>query len=190
MKKTKKKTSLSVKLLLAAVLVAALWLEYEPLITRYTEIMQLHGEIQPISPQQASGMLMRPEDGQPTLVYVYAGWCPPCKEVGHLLAGKINDGLFGGTNLLFMSLDEKRYDMARYIVNNGYSGLFTPYQLVGTPAEALQPLGAKDATGIPYVALFDGVGQLQFERAGSLNEAEMEHILSLLPQMSSVPQEP
>ncbi len=125
------------------------------------------------------------KEQKPTVLYVYAGWCTPCHEMGPKLLAMHQNGLFKGMNVLFLSLDEEVVDFARYFVMNGYYPSITPYLLhkqhAAGFAKVMKLTGANFNGGIPYVAVFNGQGRMISESIGGVkDEAQMTAMLAPL----------
>jgi thiol-disulfide isomerase/thioredoxin len=97
---------------------------------------------------------------RPTLVFVYASWCPYCKEqfgVLESLSARFGNDVL---HIAYISVDENPYELSQTLVDKYEKGVpFTPYHV--SPMEkdgfyqGFESYGFKPNGGIPYLLLFD-----------------------------------
>jgi thiol-disulfide isomerase/thioredoxin len=117
---------------------------------------------------------------KPTLLFVYASWCPYCRQVLPYLLHLQDTGALAQVNPLFLSLDGDKRPLAIYIVHAEYAGRYTPYIISQWQGDAvkqsLQQLGSNYRGAIPYIALFDKE-KLIGEISGMPGETQLQNLL-------------
>ena len=116
-------------------------------------------------------------DGKPSVVLVYASWCPYCRKLMPEMVSLIKDKTFDNVHLYFVSLDHEPEKLSTYLVHNDYVGLFTPYiaeQGTGQEMSGILSLTGSGYKGqMPYVGFFDKDGKMVAETFGSVNKKRL-----------------
>lgn len=131
------------------------------------------------------GTLVRESADRPTLLFIYASWCPYCKQ--EIEALKAIRQRFGTDKLqlLYVSVDQNPYDLSQFMLNRQLEERYTPYHVkredVGTFMEALRSrYGITFDGSVPHLAIFSAEGSLQHESLGLLSAYRLQQILSPL----------
>lgn len=174
-----------------SLLFLSLWQAFSPFIFHGQEISEVRQKVRFLRGEDVAAVLTSKEQ-KPTLLYMYAGWCTPCHEMGPKLLAMQQKGMFEGMNVLFISLDEEVVDFARYFVMNGYYPAIAPYLLHKQHAagfmKVMKLTGANFNGGIPYVAVFDAQGKMVSEAIGGVkDDVQMATMLAQLRRSSPMP---
>jgi hypothetical protein len=186
----RKKTSKLFNAFILLMLGAALWLEYAPYIMHWDEITRVRQHTVALTGTKVTALLENKEK-KPTLIFLYASWCSNCAPVGQALLEMKKNHKLDDVNTVFISLDEKPVEMARYFVTNGYYAEFTPYMFQPHVPHGLEQAlviaGSRYDGGIPYAGLFGGDGQLLAERLDDFSQTAIATMFAMVRQ-SKAPQ--
>lgn len=117
--------------------------------------------------------------GKPTVVNLWATWCPPCRREMPLLQQA--QGQHADVNFVFVDQGETRDEVARYLASQGLT-------LGNVLLDAHKASGAAfDAPALPTTLFFDGRGHLVSTRVGSLSEATLAQRLTTIGAGGQVP---
>ena len=112
-------------------------------------------------------------EGRPTVVNLWATWCPPCqREMPVLHAAQRSRP---DVNFVFLNQGESAQQVAAYL---GKSGLALRNVLLDGRGEAGAALGHR---ALPTTLFFDSRGRLVDTRVGELSEATLAERLASLP---------
>jgi len=112
-------------------------------------------------------------EGRPTVVNLWATWCPPCqREMPMLHAAQRSRP---DVNFVFLNQGESAQQVAAYL---GKSGLALRNVLLDGRGEAGAALGHR---ALPTTLFFDSGGRLVDTRVGELSEATLADRLASLP---------
>lgn len=158
----------------------AVWQAYAPFITdRKKTQATMQATVRISAPEvvkkvQSSG-------GRPTILYTYASWCSVCAPITKMLLERIRSGALDHVQLIFMSVDESQYDIARYLKDINFNQEFTPYLYAKEPGQSLHALGTRNMRGLPYMAFFNNSGNLMREHNGPMAAFDFDQQLALTP---------
>lgn len=112
-------------------------------------------------------------EGRPTVVNLWATWCPPCqREMPVLQAAQASRP---DINFVFLNQGESLQQVAAYLAK---SGLKLRHVLLDARGEAGVALGH---SALPTTLFFDPTGRLVDTRVGELSEASLAERLANLP---------
>ena len=115
--------------------------------------------------------------GRPTVVNLWATWCPPCqREMPVLQQAQASRP---DVHFLFLNQGESPQQVAAYLAK---SGLQLRNVLLDARGEAGAALGHR---ALPTTLFFDASGRLIDTRVGELSEASLAQRLSDLPPSTS-----
>lgn len=114
--------------------------------------------------------LVASHSGSSTLLFVYASWCPYCKEQFKMLRAlqtRYPDGL----HIEYISLDENPYALSEFLMSTYPERPFTPYHVAqgedrASFDSALAKWGFSPDGGIPHLMLLDADGKKSAEFKG------------------------
>jgi thiol-disulfide isomerase/thioredoxin len=110
--------------------------------------------------------------GKPTVVNLWATWCPPCRREMPLLQQA--QAAHPGLNFVFINQGETREDILRYLQGQGL-------QLDNVLIDARRASGAAfKEQALPTTLFFDAQGHLVATRVGALSEATLAQRLGAL----------
>ncbi len=161
------------KLLTTIAVVLAVIIGYQVFIKPFTRkpppyLEEAKTRIDELASVRASDVIktMRTESfGQnPTVIMVYASWCPHCRRLMKELVPLSQDASYQHVDFYFISMDKDLLLMASYMVGNDYFGKFTPYVVKHSSFNNLQELLEKNDipfnNQIPFTAFIDANGTL------------------------------
>lgn len=129
--------------------------------------------------------LVRESTGRPTLLFIYASWCPYCKQ--EIEALKAIRQRFGTDDLqlLYVSVDQNPFALSQFMLNRQTEERYTPYHVkradIGTFRESLQNrYGIAFDGSVPHLAIFSADGTLQHESLGLVSAYRLQQMLSPL----------
>ena len=103
-------------------------------------------------------------DGKPTFLFIYASWCPHCRTALPEFVRLQEKGALAKAQVIYFSTDRDPEKLIRYLAENNYHTLFTPYVFSDPDPQTLVRLvedyGMSWQGGIPYAAILDKDGQL------------------------------
>lgn len=127
------------------------------------EIRHFNDEIKVLPISQVASMIENKES-KPTILFIYASWCSYCKKIMSYFVQFQNRGKLENFNLLFISLDENKDKLSKYILQYNYDKLFKPYMLEENGAMGLENMmlskGASYGGVIPFTVIFDSKGRI------------------------------
>jgi thiol-disulfide isomerase/thioredoxin len=130
------------------------------------------------------------EDG-PSIMLVYASWCGYCRVIVPELVKLINEKKLEGMQTLFVSLDQNKEDLSKYLVLGGYKDVFDPYMVLEGTSTGLVKLSAEKGGNykgqIPYVGVFDKKGNLVAESLGMTNHKRLLDMVNKAMPASAKP---
>lgn len=166
-------------LLLVAI---ALFEAYTPYIMRHHDVAAIRASIVPATGQDIAEKLLSQQE-KPTILLVYASWCSTCRTVMPHFANMLRDGELQQVRFLALSIDKSDLDLFDYLVRNRYDNLFTPYILREQSGAALlgaiQQMGGRYESGIPYMAFISARGKIVQERVGGVSRQEILESLTI-----------
>lgn len=112
-------------------------------------------------------------EGRPTVVNLWATWCPPCQREMPML--RAAQQARPDVNFVFLNQGESAQQVAAYL---GKSGLALRNVLLDGRGEAGAALGHR---ALPTTLFFDSGGRLVDTRVGELSEATLAERLASLP---------
>lgn len=118
------------------------------------------------NPGLASGDLR----GRPTVVNVFASWCPTCGAEAPVLNGLARRGV----PIHGIAVRDAPSDTQAFLSKHG-----DPYLRVGVDRGA-HMLRALRATGVPETYVVDGEGIVRFRHAGMLTSSDVPRLLAAL----------
>ena len=116
-------------------------------------------------------------EGRPTVVNLWATWCPPCRREMPVLQEAQRS--HPDVNFVFVNQGESAAQVAAYLARNG---LELRNVLLDRRGEAAAALGHR---ALPTTLFFDARGRLVDTRLGELSEASLAHRLASLPRSTS-----
>ncbi len=122
------------------------------------------------------------ESDKPTMLVLYASWCPYCRAMMPDIQALWEEKKFDGAHVLMVSVDKSATELAEYLLAHGYS------QMVGAPvilksnrdrllSDALKPLYATYEGGIPYIGFFAADGSMIDQINGQVPKRDLEAAL-------------
>lgn len=116
-------------------------------------------------------------EGRPTVVNLWATWCPPCQREMPVLQKA--QAARPDVHFVFLNQGESPQQVAAYLAR---SGLQLRNVLLDAKGEAGTALGHR---ALPTTLFFDATGRLHDTRVGELSEATLAEQLANLPSPSS-----
>jgi len=110
--------------------------------------------------------------GRPTVVNLWATWCPPCREEMPLLA--LAQQRETGVRFVFVNQGESAAVVQRYL----YDEILSLDNVLLDPASRLRP--AVGSRGLPTTLFYDARGRLVGRHAGALSKDALASKLNLL----------
>ncbi|GEM_PF-2782501 len=177
------------KFFAAAVIVVFLlygieWLTEKPVATQrapavYSEDAKAHAQtLTTLNMQQLDAVLGK---GGPSMLYVFASWCPYCRQQTPILEGFLSERSPDMT-VLAISIDQDAVALADYLL--GQPTLSFHPQLLGDQAVALRDrlakAGAQYTGSIPYTAFFNSDGKMVAQVTGLVNNASLNEAYAQL----------
>lgn len=101
---------------------------------------------------------------KPTLLVVYASWCPTCRKKMPDIMAALRGGELNDVHTVFISYDKNVMAMARYLVQTGYYKDLVPYlyNAEGSNPNLVEELKNKGSVfkgGIPFTELYSNKGK-------------------------------
>lgn len=127
-------------------------------------------------------LMLRSQDNKPTLLVVYASWCPTCKKLMPMLTDALRgDKLDDKVRTVFLSMDYNTAPLSKYLIHRNYQSLFTPYMLRPDHVEklpaVLAPTGSTYNKMIPYTGIFNAQGKLVREEFGIFGKRQLMEMI-------------
>jgi thiol-disulfide isomerase/thioredoxin len=148
----------------------------DPPKNRDVEVQAHMKDLVPIRPMKV-GKMLESKDGKPSVVLVYASWCPYCRKLMPELVSLIKEKQFEGAHLYFVSLDHEPEKLSHYLVYNDYMGIFTPYIAEKDTGQEMSGILSLTGSGykgqMPYVGFFDKDGKMVAETFGMVNKKRL-----------------
>jgi thiol-disulfide isomerase/thioredoxin len=117
--------------------------------------------------------------GKPTVVNLWATWCPPCRREMPLLQQA--QAAHPGVNFVFVNQGESRADIARYLQGEGLA-------LRNVLIDARRATGAAfKESALPTTLFFNAQGQLVSTRVGALSQATLDERLGAIQGAAPTP---
>ncbi|MFJ5483720.1 prolipoprotein diacylglyceryl transferase family protein [Pectobacterium actinidiae] len=107
--------------------------------------------------------------GRPTVVNLWATWCPPCRR--EMPAFQQAQETFPGVAFVLVNQGESSQVIRTFLQREG---LVLEHVLLDPPSRAMQALGAR---GLPTTLFFDAQGRLVDSHMGELTTARMKDTL-------------
>ncbi len=116
-------------------------------------------------------------NGKPTLLFIYATWCPYCRQQFPVVTDIIKR--YGSKiNVVALSIDQEADTLSSFLAKKPQPLPFTPYIAPKTGSTAymvmLQEAGGHFSGSIPYTALFKADGTLTTQLPGLTMKEEFE----------------
>lgn len=183
-KRSKRKLIISVAVIIALLAVVGLpslkqaGIGYSDAVRDYREeLVAFNGEL--------LGTLVRESASRPTLLFIYASWCPYCKQ--EIEALKAIRKRFGTDELqlLYVSVDQNPYALSQFMLDRQPEERYTPYHVqredIGAFIESLKNhYGINFDGSVPHLAIFSADGRLQHESLGLVSAYRLQQMLSPL----------
>ncbi|PTL77069.1 TlpA disulfide reductase family protein [Vitiosangium sp. GDMCC 1.1324] len=118
-----------------------------------------------------------------TLVFLYASWCPACRQTFPRVNQVALDYEDRGLQVVGLSLDDEESDLVRYLEKSrpAFPALRAAPYPPGTLKRAVSAFGGTYPEAIPYLALLDGQGRLVAQSRSGLNGSTLAaHIENVL----------
>ncbi|MFY0563442.1 TlpA family protein disulfide reductase [Archangium lansingense] len=110
-----------------------------------------------------------------TLVFIYASWCPACRQTFPTVNQLALNYQERGLEVVGLSIDEDPSDLVRYLKKSrpAFQALRAAPYPPGTLKRAVSDFGGTYPNAIPYLALLDGQGRLVAQSPGNLNRSAL-----------------
>lgn len=153
--------------LAAALLVMAVLHTIEPYIQPpdplKPKIMEYAATIEVVKPDHMPALLAS-ANGKPTLLVVYASWCPTCRWKTPDVVALLQEGRLDHVNTVFLSFDKGPMKLATYLVHNNFYRDIHPYIYQNFFADAdllniLKNRGSRFQGGIPFMEVYSPAGR-------------------------------
>ncbi|MFO0388884.1 MAG: TlpA family protein disulfide reductase [Alphaproteobacteria bacterium] len=107
--------------------------------------------------------LLKSKNGKPTLMVVYASWCPACRMKMPDIISLMREGKLAHVNMLFLSRDSSLMKLSEYLVHAGFYKDMDAYIAQSTALNpldsALSELGSGYKGTVPFMELYDASGK-------------------------------
>lgn len=117
------------------------------------------------------------KDGKKTLMVIYTSWCGYCKTLIPNIFSLKKEGKLENTNLVFISIDKDKFELAKYLLEHDYDKFFTPYIVEKDAPDALENLilskGHYYDGGIPYTIIFNDEGKILSTTRGTMDKEQL-----------------
>jgi thiol-disulfide isomerase/thioredoxin len=137
-----------------------------------------------LTPAGTDAVVPRLSPGRWTWINVWATWCVPCRREMPLLAAWRSRLAREGVpvDLLFLSIDENRADLATFLAEHRSVSPATVARLDGLAAlrSWLKPYLGVEPDTIPIHLLVTPAGRLRCARVGALDESDWPTVRALL----------
>lgn len=151
-------------LIISAMLIVLLFIFGRPLVglvgMGYTPEIRSFAETK-LVPIDAKGFdaLLKKSGNRPTLVFIYASWCPHCKAQFPALDALESRYPEKDLHITYISLDQNEYELSKFLTETTPKPAFIPYHV--SPLEhqdfldSLRARGLNPNGSIPYLIVFD-----------------------------------
>lgn len=178
-----KRLGITIALLFVFIYVLDPWMRQQDLMSyRYSaEARAYSNNIQNLSAQDLRALVK--QQHQPTLVMMYASWCPYCQKQIPILESLAKT--YGKhMAFVFISIDQSKTQLSDYLLKYHQPATFTAYHMAASEFAAYQSFygsfGGNFKGGIPYMAGFNTSGEMVLEMPGMVAEAGLKQAFDAL----------
>jgi len=157
---------LSVAAGLAGALVA--WQKFEPHAVMDEAVLNFW--MQSFERPEGGTLLMQEFQGKPLLINFWATWCPPCIEELPLIDAFYNRNKSKSLQVIGLAVDQPSM-VRRYLTQKPLS---FPVGLAGFNGTELGRTLGNAQSVLPYSVIFDAKGRLLAQKAGKLDQADLD----------------
>ena len=157
---------LSVAAGLAGALVA--WQKFEPHAVMDEAVLNFW--MQSFERPEGGTLLMQEFQGKPLLINFWATWCPPCIEELPLIDAFYNRNKSKSLQVIGLAVDQPSM-VRRYLTQKPLS---FPVGLAGFNGTELGRTLGNAQSVLPFSVIFDAKGRLLAQKAGKLDQADLE----------------
>jgi thiol-disulfide isomerase/thioredoxin len=157
---------LSVAAGLAGALVA--WQKFEPHAVMDEAVLNFW--MQSFERPEGGTLLMQEFQGKPLLINFWATWCPPCIEELPLIDAFYNRNKSKSLQVIGLAVDQPSM-VRRYLTQKPLS---FPVGLAGFNGTELGRTLGNAQSVLPFSVIFDAKGRLLAQKAGKLDQAELD----------------
>jgi len=157
---------LSVAAGLAGALVA--WQKFEPHAVMDEAVLNFW--MQSFERPEGGTLLMQEFQGKPLLINFWATWCPPCIEELPLIDAFYNRNKSKSLQVIGLAVDQPSM-VRRYLTQKPLS---FPVGLAGFNGTELGRALGNAQSVLPFSVIFDAKGRLLAQKAGKLDQADLE----------------
>jgi thiol-disulfide isomerase/thioredoxin len=157
---------LSVAAGLAGALVA--WQKFEPHAVMDEAVLNFW--MQSFERPEGGALLMQEFQGKPLLINFWATWCPPCIEELPLIDAFYNRNKSKSLQVIGLAVDQPSM-VRRYLTQKPLS---FPVGLAGFNGTELGRTLGNAQSVLPFSVIFDAKGRLLAQKAGKLDQADLD----------------
>jgi len=157
---------LSVAAGLAGALVA--WQKFEPHAVMDEAVLNFW--MQSFERPEGGTLLMQEFQGKPLLINFWATWCPPCIEELPLIDAFYNRNKSKSLQIIGLAVDQPSM-VRRYLTQKPLS---FPVGLAGFNGTELGRTLGNAQSVLPFSVIFDAKGRLLAQKAGKLDQADLD----------------
>ena len=157
---------LSVAAGLAGALVA--WQKFEPHAVMDEAVLNFW--MQSFERPEGGTLLMQEFQGKPLLINFWATWCPPCIEELPLIDAFYNRNKSKSLQVIGLAVDQPSM-VRRYLTQKPFS---FPVGLAGFNGTELGRTLGNAQSVLPFSVIFDAKGRLLAQKAGKLEQADLD----------------
>lgn len=121
--------------------------------------------------------IVRQNSGKPTLLFVYASWCPYCKKQFPIIKSLQMRYPAEKLTVAYISIDGDPYELSTFLMETFPDTPFTPYHIPDAKRhevdEALAQYGFAPEGAVPHLMLLDGQGDAAAEFKGLTSVATL-----------------
>lgn len=151
---------------LAGALVA--WQKFEPHTVMDEAVLNFW--TQSFERPEGGTLLMQEFRGKPLLINFWATWCPPCIEELPLIDAFFNQNKSKSLQVIGLAVDQPSM-VRRYLTQKPLS---FPVGLAGLNGTELGRTLGNAQSVLPFSAIFDAKGRLLAQKAGKLDQADLD----------------
>lgn len=137
-----------------------------------------------VVPLEQVERFVRPKQGKPVMLVLYASWCPYCHVEIPTILEMMAEHSLDHLSPVFLSLDKQPRQLSKYLIRNGFDSVIDPYMvedtLFGSLSDSLQVTGSRFKGAIPYVAFFDNDGKIVAELFGLVDKQMLLSVVNKL----------